>query len=69
MMDRFRQIFKKPTPEINPSVVGKGEVGWVQSRLFADNIPKYNPDTLIGRHGHGIYRKMMRVGIQRSWLG
>jgi SPP1 gp7 family putative phage head morphogenesis protein len=28
--------------------------------LYADNIPKYNPDTLIGRKGHGIYRQMMQ---------
>ena len=59
MMDQLRNLFKRPTPVIDPNVVGASEVGWVQSRLFSASIPKYNPDALIGRHGHGIYKKMM----------
>ena len=59
MMDRLRNLFKRQTPVINPNVVGAGEVGWVQSRLFSKDFPKYNPDLLIGRKGSGIYRTMM----------
>ena len=61
MMDRLRRTFKefrRPTPVITPNVVGAGEVAWAQSQLFR-NMPKYNPDELIGRKGHKIYRQMM----------
>ena len=59
MMDRLRTIFRKQSPEINPAVVGAREIGWVSGSLWAHNIPKYNPDELIGAKGHTIYRKMM----------
>lgn len=64
MMQVLRSIFK-PTPTPTPEqkkVVRElgGEVAWSESRLFMGDIPKYNPDELIGRHGAGIYKKMMR---------
>ena len=59
MMDRLRSIFKKDTPVISPSQVGAAEIGWSDSQLYQGNFPKYNPDTLIGRKGNDIYRKMM----------
>ena len=62
MMARLRTIFKKAQPSINPKVVGAGAVGWGQSQMFND-MPKYNPDALIGRKGHDIY-KQMRVDEQ-----
>ncbi len=58
MMARLRSLFKRPTPEITPAIVGAGEVGWADNPIFR-NMPKYNPDELIGRKGHKIYRQMM----------
>lgn len=46
-------------PEV-PAVT-ESEVGWSESLLYrSSDFPKYNPDELIGRKGHGIYRKMMQ---------
>ncbi|KKK75051.1 hypothetical protein LCGC14_2877630, partial [marine sediment metagenome] len=36
------------------------EVAWVDDNIFRNlDFPKFNPDSLIGRKGHGIYRRMM----------
>ncbi len=58
MMGRLLSRFKRPTPEITPAIVGAREVGWASNPIFRD-MPKYNPDELIGRKGHRIYRQMM----------
>jgi len=58
MMAQLRSIFKRDKPAINPNIVGAGPVGWTDSKLFT-KFPKYNPDELIGRKGHKIYRQMM----------
>lgn len=49
--------FKKHVDE----VVLKGkEVAWIDENIFRHlDFPRYNPDSLIGRKGHGIYRQMM----------
>ena len=57
MMDRLRTIFRRPAEA--KVVVGGGEIGWGESQLYQGPFPKYNPDTLIGRKGHAIYRKML----------
>jgi len=59
MMDRFRTIFRRAAPIIEPAAVSAREVGWIQSSMFSGDFPKYNPDELMGRKGSGIYRKMM----------
>lgn len=58
-MDRLRQIFKRHPQIILPAQIGTREVGWAESQLYNAKMPKYNPDDLIGRKGHKIYRKMM----------
>lgn len=59
MMGRLLQAFKRPPPTIEKSVVGHAEIAWAESKLYRGNIPKYNPDQLMGRHGTSIYKKMM----------
>ena len=33
---------------------------WASDSIWAHNWEKYNPDNLISRKGHAIYKKMMR---------
>jgi SPP1 gp7 family putative phage head morphogenesis protein len=59
MMAQLRKAFKRTPPAIDPAVAGKAEVGLSESKLYNSNMPKYNPDDLIGRKGDRIYRQMM----------
>jgi SPP1 gp7 family putative phage head morphogenesis protein len=59
MMAQLLTIFKRTPPEIKASSAGKGELAWAESRLYGNNIPKYNPDDLMGRKGTKIYKQMM----------
>lgn len=58
MMDRLRNLFKGVNPEQLPAAMMQ-ETGWSESKLYSKDIPKYNPDDLIGRKGPEIYKKMM----------
>jgi len=56
MMPQFLTKFLKPAPVITPT---RSAMGWSESKLYGNDFPKYNPDELIGRKGHRIYRDMM----------
>lgn len=61
MMARFRNLFKTldaPEEEVAQNSMSS-ETAWSESQLYADMVPKYNPDELIGRKGADIYKKMM----------
>jgi SPP1 gp7 family putative phage head morphogenesis protein len=61
MMDQLLSKFRKQplAQTINEKSIGQGEIGWSESKLYSGDMPKYNPDELIGRKGHHIYKKMM----------
>ena len=60
-MAQLRNLFKKHQPIGGGDLpnVRAGDVGWSESQLYVGSVPKYNPDELIGRKGHSIYRKML----------
>jgi SPP1 gp7 family putative phage head morphogenesis protein len=59
VLERVRSWFKAPDPQV-VRAMPTGEVAWSESRMYgADDFPKYNPDSLIGTRGFGIYKKMM----------
>lgn len=58
LLDRISQVFR-PTPLESIANKLSGDVLWSESRLYARDIPKYNPDELLGRRGATIYKKMM----------
>jgi len=60
-MPRFLTRFKKrPVNTIEEKTVGAKPVGYSESKLYSSDFPKYNPDDLIGRKGHKIYRNMLQ---------
>ena len=57
MMDRLLS-FLRPSEVANVTL--NKEVGWSETtQYFRFNDTKINPDDLIGRKGHTIYRDMM----------
>lgn len=59
MMRQLLTRFRKTPNTINKKNVGATAVGWSESKLYNGDMPKYNPDDLIGRKGHHIYKQMM----------
>ncbi len=53
----FEKFRIKPNPVVPKEI--RGETGWSESNLYENVIPKYNPDDLVGRKGHKVYKKMM----------
>ncbi|OGC95812.1 MAG: hypothetical protein A2W25_15160 [candidate division Zixibacteria bacterium RBG_16_53_22] len=53
-------MWKLFAKKVEPVVPKQAEVAWSESSLYTGaDFPKYNPDSLIGRKGYGIYQKMM----------
>lgn len=61
MMERLRSFFLRPASVSEPDIRRlASEIAWSQSTLFRTlDQSKANPDDLISRKGHQIYRKMM----------